>query len=104
MKKAVIIILVVLVVGFGVYYFWIRIDPLRDPAEFPLKLGSKGVEVANLQRSLNAYLPGTVYADSWVPLEITGIYDEQTDKAVRAFYDTVLTRDKYNELLALITP
>jgi hypothetical protein len=103
MKNAVIIILIVLVIGFGVYYFWIRFDPLRDPAEFPLKPGSKGIEVAALQRSLNAYLPKTIYAD-WAPLEITGIYDERTDKAMRTLYDGEMTRDKYNELLAFITP
>jgi hypothetical protein len=103
MKKAVIIISVVLIIGFGIYYVWFRFDPLRDPAEFPLKLGSKGVEVAVLQRALNAYLPTSAYAHL-APLAITGIYDEHTDKAVHALYDTALTRDKYNELLAMITP
>jgi hypothetical protein len=103
MKTAVVIILVVLLAGFGIYYVGFRFDPLRDPAEFPLKIGSKGAEVAALQKALNTYLPASAHAHL-VPLAITGIYDEQTDKAVRALYDSALTRDKYNELLALITP
>jgi hypothetical protein len=75
MGKAVFIILAILVAGFGIYYFVFRFDPLRDPAEFPLKTGSKGAEVAALQRALNAYLPTTVYAHL-APLPVTGIYDE----------------------------
>jgi hypothetical protein len=104
MRNALVIILVVLVISFGIYYFWIRFDPLRDPAEFPLKLGSKGIEVATLQRSLNAFAPETTDSGPWAPLEITGIYDERTDKAMRILYDGEMTRYKYNELLAFITP
>ena len=102
MGKAVIIILVVLLVGFGIYWFGFRFDPLRDPAEFPLKIGSKGAEVAALQRALNAYMPTSVYAHL-TPLPVTGIYDEQTDSVVRELYPSELTKDKYTELLALIT-
>ncbi|MDR0694934.1 MAG: peptidoglycan-binding protein [Prevotellaceae bacterium] len=102
MKKGVFIILIVLIAGFCMYYFVFRFDPLRDPAEFPLKPGSKGAEVAALQRALNAYLPTSVYAHL-APLPVTGIYDEQTDNAVRTLYDKELMRDKYAELLALIT-
>ncbi|MDR0691565.1 MAG: peptidoglycan-binding protein [Prevotellaceae bacterium] len=103
MKKGMFILLIVIVAGFCIYYFVFRFDPLRDPAEFPLKVGSKGAEVAALQQALNAYLPTSVYAHL-APLPVTGIYDEQTDNAVRALYSTALTRDRYNELLALITP
>ena len=97
------ILIIMLIAGFCMYYFVFRFNPLRDPAEFPLKIGSKGVEVAALQRALNAYLPTSVYAHL-APLPVTGIYDEQTDNAVRVLYSVELTRDRYNELLALIIP
>jgi len=52
-------------------------EPTYDKSKFPLKLGSEGPEVAQLQNYLNKLIP-------FEPLVVNGLFDKKTqDKLIQ---------------------
>lgn len=71
---------------------------------FPLKLGSQGPEVESLQRLLNkpsSYGPGLDEIPFLDSLPENGIYDTQTDAAIKQFLKVnQVSQELYNQLIS----
>jgi hypothetical protein len=74
---------------------------------FPLRYGSRGQEVKNVQYAVNvllARLPGDY---DFAPLSVDGIWGDKTDHALRMTFlsglsDVAVTKEKYDYILSTL--
>lgn len=64
-------------------------------ADFPLKLGSEGEQVKKVQTYLNSVCSADLKANNLFPLDVSGVWDENTEAATTNCY--ALKRNSIDE-------
>lgn len=113
-------LIIIVVLAVIVVYFWTKNEKGKDSqqqdnagasknastSKFPLRLGSSGTEVTNLQKYLNTRIDVWNYDGSYnnnvSKLKVTGIFDELTQTAVKLAFNgnTSVTENQYVTVVA----
>jgi hypothetical protein len=91
--------------GVAVWAFRSKKQPEDASGVFPLRYGSRGEEVKNVQRAVNALYAQNPAAYDFEPLAVDGIWGDLTDYALKRTFlimqESLITQEKYNNIMDL---
>jgi hypothetical protein len=78
-----------------------------DDSAFPLRYGSRGEEVKQVQYAVNVLLARLPGEYDFAPLTVDGIWGDKTDHALRMTFlanmtEVMITKEKYNVIIGTL--